>query len=586
MDSAQEVKNHLDIVDIVGEYLQLKPAGSGSFKACCPFHQEKSPSFMVNRPRQSWHCFGCNIGGDMISFIERIEGMEFIEALELLAGKAGVVLPKFNKEQMGEKKSLQQANEYICKLLQHNLLTSPEAKIARDYIKQRGIDDVTADIWKLGYSPTDWRELEPKIKEQGINAEDLIKIGIASPKDSGQGIYFRFRSRLMFPIQDAFGNVIGYTGRILTDEKVAKYINSPETVLYKKSHVLYGLDKAKADIKRDDLAIIVEGNMDALTSHQFNIKNVVASSGTALTPEQLNLIKRFSSNIAIAFDTDAAGLEATLRGMDLARDMEFNIKVIRYDQNIAKDPDELIRKDLDHWKVSIRDAKPIMDWVYQHAFEQFPESTPEGKKQIAQFILNECRHIPHPVERDAWISRLAKDLDVSPDALRSTLNKSIQYSPKNAADSAQIKEEKKQQELKIEENQSDMAKKMEERWLAAVILSPKLFHEININWQFPPHAKLYNFLKTKYDSSVQATTEEDEDIKNLIDYLAIVADREFEDSGKESLAREFTSAESILLNQKTKLSRQDLENQMREAERKGDTTRIQELLTQFQQLNN
>lgn len=541
---------------------------------------------MVNRPRQSWHCFGCNIGGDMISFIEKIEGMEFVEALELLAGKAGVELPKFNKEQMGEKKSLQQTNEYICKLLQHNLLTSPEAKIARDYIKQRGIDDVTADVWKLGYAPTDWRELEVKIKEQGINAEDLIKIGIASPKDNGQGIYFRFRSRLMFPIQDAFGNVIGYTGRILTDEKIAKYINSPETVLYKKSHVLYGLDKAKADIKREDLAIIVEGNMDALTSHQFNIKNVVASSGTALTPEQLNLIKRFSSNIAIAFDTDAAGLEATLRGMDLARQMEFNIKVIRYDQNIAKDPDELIRKDLDHWENSIRDAKPIMDWVYQHAFEQFAESTPEGKKLIAQFVLNECRHIPHPVERDAWISKLAKDLDVSPDALRSTLNKSINYSAKNAADSARIKEEKKQHELKIEENQSDMAKKMEERWLAAVILSPRLFHEISINWQFPPHAKLYNFLKIKYDSSVQVANEEDEDIKHLIDYLAIVADREFEDTGKDSLVREFTSAESILLNQKTKLTRQDLENQMREAERKGDTARIQELLTQFQNLTN
>jgi DNA primase len=163
MDSVEEVKSHLDIVDIIGEYLQLKPAGSGSFKACCPFHHEKTPSFMVNRPRQSWHCFGCNIGGDMISFIQQIEGMEFIEALELLAGKAGVELPRFNKEQMGEKKSLQQTNEYICKLLQHNLLTSPEAKIARDYIQQRGIDDVTADVWKLGYAPADWRDLEPKI---------------------------------------------------------------------------------------------------------------------------------------------------------------------------------------------------------------------------------------------------------------------------------------------------------------------------------------------------------------------------------------------------------------------------------------
>ncbi len=586
MDSVQDVKNNLDIVDIVGEYLQLKPSGSGSFKACCPFHNEKTPSFMVNRPRQSWHCFGCNIGGDMISFVQQIEGMEFIDALELLAGKAGVILPKFNKEQMGEKKSLQESNEYICKLLQHNLLTTPEAKIARDYITQRGIDDVTADVWKLGYSPADWKPLESKFKEQGITSADLIKIGIASPKDSGQGIYFRFRSRLMFPIQDAFGNVIGYTARILTDEKVAKYINSPETVLYKNSNVLYGLDKAKTDIKREDLAIIVEGNMDALTSHQFDVKNVVASSGTALTPEQLNLIKRFTKNIAIAFDNDSAGLEAALRGMDLARQMEFNIKVIKYDVNIAKDPDELIRKDLDHWNESIRNAKPIMEWIYQHAFEQFNESTPDGKKQIAQFVLNECRHIPHPVEQDAWITKLAKDLDVSPEALRNALSNALHKLSKKERMRTPNQESESKKEVKLEDNQPNSNQQIEERWLAAVILDPNLYHDINVNWAFPPHIKLYNYLKSKYDSSVQATEEEDEEINKLINYLTIVADKEFEDQSKIGLAKEFTNAEQRLVDQSTKTSMNDLETQMREAERKGDQKRIQELLAQFQNLNN
>jgi DNA primase len=584
MDSVQEVKSRLDIVDIVGEYLQLKPSGSGSFKACCPFHQEKTPSFMVNRPRQSWHCFGCNIGGDMISFIEKIEGMEFMEALELLAGKAGVTLPKFNKEQMGEKKSLQEANEYICKLLQHNLLTSPEAKIARDYIQARGIDDLTADIWRLGYAPADWSNLQQKIKEQNITAADLIKIGIASPKENNQGIYYRFRSRLMFPIQDAFGHVIGFTGRILTDEKVAKYINTPETVLYKKSHVLYGLDKAKADIKRQDMAIIVEGNMDALTSHQFDVKNVVASSGTALTPEQLNLIKRFTTNIAIAFDMDAAGLEATLRGMDLARQMELNIKVIRYDQNIAKDPDELIRKDLDHWKESIRNSKPLMEWVYQHAFEQFDESTPDGKKQIAQFILNECRHIPHPVERDAWIFKLAKDLDIAPDALRSALSKTFTKSASSMSSNPKNDKKTEPDELKIEDDAVNTAKQIEERWLAAVLMDPKLFHELDIVWKYPPHTRLYNYLNTKYNSSVLSQIPEDAEIQSLIDFLAIVADKEFSELDKSGISAEFTNTENRLLQLSDKLTRETLEQQMREAERKGDTARIQELITQFQNL--
>ncbi len=584
MDSVQEVKNHLDIVDIVGEYLQLKPSGSGSFKACCPFHQEKTPSFMVNRPRQSWHCFGCNIGGDMISFIEKIEGMEFMEALELLAGKAGVTLPKFNKEQMGEKKSLQEANEYICKLLQHNLVTSPEAKIARDYIKARGIDDLTADIWRLGYAPADWSDLQNKIKEQNITAADLINIGIASAKENNQGIYYRFRSRLMFPIQDPFGHVIGFTGRILTDEKVAKYINTPETILYKKSQVLYGLDKAKTDIKRQDMAILVEGNMDALTSHQFDVKNVVASSGTALTPEQLNLIKRYTNNIAIAFDTDAAGLEATLRGMDLARQMELNIKVIRYDQNIAKDPDELIRKDPEHWKESIRDSKPLMEWVYQHAFEQFNESTPDGKKQIAQFILNECRHIQHPVERDAWIFKLAKDLDIAPDALRSALSKTAYKSSNPIHSNSKIGKKTESTELKIEDDALNSAKQIEERWLATVLMDPQLFHELDIVWKHTPHVRLYNYLKSQYNSSVHSQIPEDPEIQPLIDYLAIVADKEFGELDKSAISAEFTETENRLLHLSDKLTRETLEQQMREAERKGDTTRIQELITQFQNL--
>ncbi|MDD5437915.1 MAG: DNA primase [Patescibacteria group bacterium] len=590
MDAVEDIKTRLDIADVVGEYLQLKPAGSGSFKACCPFHQEKTPSFYVNRPRQSWHCFGCNIGGDVISFVQKIEGMDFMDALEHLSQKAGVQLPNYNPEIHGLKKRLQEVNDFAAKLMQQVLINDPEAAVARQYVQKRGIDDLTADLWRLGYAPKDWQKLEKKFYEKGFTADELTKSGLASPSDRGQGIYFRFRERLMFPICDPMGHVVGFTGRILTADKVAKYVNTPETQLYKKSAVLYGLDKAKGDIKREDLAIIVEGNMDALTSHQFQVANVVASSGTALTQEQLNLLKRYTNNIAIAFDMDAAGLTATLRGLDLARQMDFSIKIIRYDQNLAKDPDELIRKDVNLWKEAVQKAKPIMDWVYSQAFTQFTPTNPDGKRKIAQFVLNECRYVPHPVERDAWISKLAKDLDISPDALRQALDKT----PKT--ESRGLRQE--QPKLQEQEPKIDAVNDLERRWLAVVLAKPELFHEIDVNWLNDPHLKLYNLILKGYTSPNQNQPSEaksllnqatdvlnlDEDTKRLIDFLAILADREFQDQSADALRHELAITEARLRELTLARRRHELEQQMREAERLGDTERINVLLAQFNQL--
>lgn len=579
MEAAQEVKGRLDIVDIIGEYLQLKPAGSGSFKACCPFHQEKSPSFMVNRPRQSWHCFGCNIGGDMFSFVEKIEGMEFREALELLAQKAGVQLPKFDQKAATAKKQLQDVNDYAAKLFRHLLLTDPAAADARQYVEKRGIDDLTADLWRIGYAPVDWAHAEKKLYEQGFTATDLIQAGLAANRESGQGIYFRFRGRLMFPISDAHGHVVGFTGRILGKEDVAKYINTPETYLYRKSAVLYGLDKAKTNIKREDLAILVEGNMDALTAHQFGVQNVVASSGTALTFEQLTLIKRFTGNVAIAFDADNAGINATLRGLDLARQMDLNIRVISYDPAIAKDPDELIRKDVELWKLAVRDATPIMEWIYRRAFTNFSPGTPDGKRNIAQFVLNECRYIAHPVERDAWIARLAKDLDVSADSLRSALNRT----PKPASakpDNENQSTGKGQDPQQPTQEKPTPERELEERWLAAVLMQPAKFHPLDITWTHEPHAGLYNDLAQGYNPSIPTDTVRE----RLLDYLAILADREFQELQPDHFDRIFLNTEDRLKAQDLVRKRNDLEQAMREAERLGDKERIRQLLSQSNSL--
>ena len=287
MDAVEDIKSRLDIADAIQEYLPLKPAGTGSFKGLCPFHQEKSPSFFANRPRQSWHCFGCNEGGDVISFVMRMEGMDFREALEFLAQKTGVTLPSYNPEQQTLKRRLIELNDLAARWFQATLRNDPRAEVARKYLMSRGVDDLTADLWRLGFAPDSWDELTNALKSNGATDDELVQAGLAAKSDRGSGVYDRFRGRVMFPIADLHGRIVGFTGRILADVKEAKYVNTPETHVYKKSAVLYGLDKAKGEIKKQGMAVIVEGNMDALSSHQFGVTNVVASSGTALTEDQL-----------------------------------------------------------------------------------------------------------------------------------------------------------------------------------------------------------------------------------------------------------------------------------------------------------
>lgn len=568
MDAAQEIKTRLDVADIVGEYLQLKPAGSGSFKACCPFHQEKSPSFYVNRPRQSWHCFGCDQGGDLIDFVQRMEGMDFPEAIQLLADKAGVQLPAFDAKAGTERKRIHELNDLAARFYRAQLLKSPQAVKAREYVKQRGLDDLTVDVWRLGYAPESWDALALALKSKGASDAELIKAGLCQAGQKG-GVYDRFRDRLMFPIADVHGRIAGFTGRILdADKKEAKYVNTPETSVYKKSLIVYGLDQAKGEIKRQDLAVIVEGNMDAIGSHQFNVSNVVASSGTALTAEQLGLLKRFSRNLAIAFDADNAGNAATLRGLDLARSLDFNVKLITLPPEAGKDPDEAVRKDPEIWRQAIRDALPIVDWLYRNAFRQHDSSKPEGKKLIAQDLLTEFQHIPDPVERDAWVNRLAKDLAVAVEALREALRtnrssaKTQNHAPNNAI-RIPTSRAPSYQPPATSPKKSRADELMERIW-SILVLKPELV----------PLAK--DGLNEYYQPVPSEA--------GLLNYLAILADREFQDQAPLTLRQELAAACRSLRDLRTTGRRSDLEQQMREAELAGNESRIAELLAEFSNL--
>jgi DNA primase len=570
MEPVEEIKLKLDIVDAVAEYLQLKPAGSGSFKACCPFHQEKTPSFYVNRPRQSWHCFGCNIGGDVISFVQKMEGMDFPEVLAFLAQKVGVILPTYNMQASSEKKRLHEVNDLAARFFRAELLQSPEAEHARAYAAKRGLDDLTGDVWRIGYSPTGWSGLSDTLKQKGVTDDELIRAGLAIKSDRG-GVFDRFRDRLMFTICDVHGTVVGFTGRLLNaDAKEAKYVNTPETSAYKKSLVLYGLDKAKGDIKRKDLAVIVEGNMDVVTSHQYNVTNVVASSGTALTGEQLNLIKRFSSNLAIAFDADAAGNAATIRGLDLARSQDFNVRVITLPPDAGKDPDDAIRKDVEIWKTAINDALPVIEWLYRNAFRSHDQSKPEEKKKVAAAILPEFRRITNAIERDAWITRLSRDLGVSEDALREELRKSTDPLSSPFARGRQSQNEiKKSSPYEgeaggVKKKPDDQEESLDQRLLAILYVRPEL--------EGLAQERMGEYYQSRSPSN------------DLLNLLAIFADREFPDQTLETLRRELDFTAQRLREIRVTARRKILEQQMREAEIAGDDAKIRDLLAQFTRL--
>lgn len=581
MDAAEEVKTRLDIADIVGEYLQLKPAGTGSFKACCPFHAEHTPSFFVNRGRQSWHCFGCDKGGDSISFVMAIEGMEFRDALEHLAQKAGVQLPSFDPEQSSKKKRLIEVNELAARFFRAQLLQSTGAAHAREYAAKRQIDDLTGDLFHIGYAPNSWDALHEALASKGIADEDMVDAGLCSRRQDGSGIYDRFRDRLMFAIQDIHGHVVGFTGRLLNaDAKEAKYVNSPETMVYKKSLILYGLDKAKGDIRSKDLCVIVEGNMDALSSHRVNVCNVVASSGTALTAEQLKLIARFTKNIAIAFDSDGAGVEATIRGLDLARAQDFAIRVISLPPEAGKDPDDAISKDPGIWKQAIADSIDIIDWIFKRAFKGKTLSNPNDVREAAEEILPEIKRIQDPIVRDHWIKKLSNALTISESALLTSMNRL------SSAKTVQFPRKEAQAQQQASNPRIDRKQDLLEQIFAVLVHHPN--HLSHISEELIPtldelYFSLYTQLQNGYDP-LRSPNAAPEHIERLVSYLVIRADRDNISTQADKLLPELQasiSAYKVLIRSE---ERKRLEQEMREAELAGDKERVNQLNERFNKL--
>ena len=461
MSVIDEVKSRIDIVDLLSQYVTLQKAGR-SYKALCPFHGEKTPSFSISPERQTWYCFGaCGTGGDVFNFIMKHEGVDFGEALRLLAERAGVSLAERRDPQDDERhQRLLQANEAAANYFNHALGHSPAAEGARAYLVSRGLDGETIEAFQLGFSHESWDTLKSHLTERGFTQEELLTAGLLVESDRGG--YDRFRGRLMFPIRDDRGRVVGFGARALesphgetSDSAGAKYINTPQTPTFDKSGLLYALDRAKEAIRREKQAIVVEGYMDVIAAHQHGITNVVASMGTALTERQIRTLERFKSKILLAMDADAAGIQATLRALQEAEasgavradstaahpalldEDEFSRKAQEWSRDAlkratvnfyvvplsGKDPDEMIRADRAAWEAAIADAKPFTDHVFETVAARKDLSQPSQRSELLQELLPVVRLIEEPVYRAHYVQRLARLAKLDEKTVRSALQR-------------------------------------------------------------------------------------------------------------------------------------------------------------------
>ena len=416
--TVEQIKSRLDITDVVQSYVKLQKAGA-NFKANCPFHNEKTPSFFISPARQSWHCFGCSRGGDMFSFVMEVEGIDFLESLKILADKAGVEIEKIDKNRQNERLRLLQLMDEAVKFYEMELRKNTDVVA---YLKKRGMKGETAKSFNVGFAPAGWRNLYDYLKNKGYSDSETEKAGMAVKSTKAQtGYYDRFRSRIMFPILNGSGQTVGFSGRIFGEEGTdsgGKYINSPQTILYDKSKVLYGFDKAKNEIRKKDACVIMEGQMDAVMSHQAGVVNAVAVSGTALTVEHLRLIKRLTEKIIMAFDKDEAGARASSKGIDMALAEGFEVKIAVSPS--GKDPADAVLDNPESWIKAVSEAKNVIEFY----LEMF-----DDRKDIERKLLPRIAVLPSEMEKAGWVKKISEKLKIKEEAVWDELKK-VKLAPK------------------------------------------------------------------------------------------------------------------------------------------------------------
>ena len=429
-DFAQTVKQQADIVKIVEGYIRLRKAGAQNYTGLCPFHKEKSPSFSVHAVRQFYHCFGCHVSGDVFSFVGKIENVSFPEAVRIVAQKCGIPLPK---REFSSPEEAAEARVLIKLLELHETATvwfeeqlrGPEGALAREYLAGRGLTPEGIRAFRIGYAPDSFNALRDRLSGMA-DQETLRASGLFAAKEQGDGsqgpIYDRFRKRVIFPIANESGRIIAFTARTLEtgDKAGAKYINSPETPIYTKGHVLFNLDKAKAAIRQAGFALLVEGQMDCISVYLRGIQNVIATSGTAFTPHQVALLHRHTSNVAVNFDPDTAGANAAEKSIALLTEEGFSIKIVTLDEGL--DPDRFIReRGVEAYMAAVRGSRRQADYLIERARQMFPGASAEQKIKQMNFLLPHIRRIPEKLARDQFALDAAQKLGIDSAVLREEL---------------------------------------------------------------------------------------------------------------------------------------------------------------------
>lgn len=618
MDPKDEIKQKIDIVELVSEYIQLKQAGSAGMKGLCPFHGEKTPSFHVSRDRQIWHCFGCGEGGDCFSFVMRMEGMTFPEALMHLGKKVGVEVRRLPTTEGNVKSRISSINELAARYFHKVLLDSSKASDARAYVEKRGITSELVEMFGLGYAPDEWDALSGFLLKRGFSEGELVQAGVSLKKKSGSGVIDRFRNRFMIPLRDHHGNVVGFTGRLLPAsdppqsppdretvvrtgplskgggwEDGPKYMNSPETPIYHKGALVFGLDLAKTAIHEAGFVVVVEGNLDVVASHKGGVKNIVASSGTAFTHDQLTLLKRYTETIVFCFDSDAAGFAAAKKGISLARASGFDVRAAILPEGF-KDPDELVQKDPSAWQECVRVSVPIMQFMIAHVTRGRDLRQIDDKRAVSKELLPELSIMPSVVEREHWLQVVADLLSIPADELRVSVK---------GADAPRLKPGATIPPLPItpvlppRQTKDEQARQL---LFGLAAQSQEQFDKLRarleaVLQESPLWITLYKIAESAYDpgslptqksffSRIRNLTSGHQDqaaLEALLDTSTLLADETFQNIPENQLLEQIENLFSMLAALNKSRDREALARALRQAEQTGDDETVRRLLSEL-----